>query len=85
VLRKTIVIKNTLGIHARPAASFVKTAQKFKSSVKVVKDGIEANGKSILDLLVLAAERGSTVELVVDGEDEEQAMATLSKLLEGRA
>lgn len=82
MLKREAVIKNTLGIHARPAASLVKIAGKYKSNITFVKDGIKANGKSIMDLLMLEADKGSKVEIIVDGEDEKKALEAVIKLVE---
>ncbi len=77
-----IKIKKEVGLHARPAANFVKTAERFRSNVWLTKDGIKVNGKSILSILSLAVEKGSTITLTVDGEDEEEAFKTLKEILE---
>jgi len=80
---KQFTIRNQLGLHARPAALFVKTAGKFKSHVYVSKneDGREVNGKSIMGVMMLAAEMGSTITVRVDGVDEQEAMAALEELI----
>ena len=77
-----VTIKGEVGLHARPAADFVRTAEKFRSEVWLVKDGAEVNGKSILGILTLAAERGAVLVLKVEGEDEEQAFEALKGRLE---
>ncbi len=74
-------IVNPLGMHARPAAEFVKTASRFKSSVFVSKDGLSVNGKSIMGVMMLAAERGSSMLIKADGEDAELAMDALLTLV----
>ncbi len=79
---KTIVVKNKLGLHARPAALFVQTANKFKSRIKIFKDDQEVDGKSIMGLMTLAACAGSMLRIVTEGEDEADAMAELSGLIE---
>ena len=71
---------NKLGIHARPAAMFVKTANRFECDVYVEKDGERVNGKSILGLLLLAAARGSTLTIAADGPDAEDAIEALCAL-----
>ncbi len=81
---KELTILNKNGLHARPAALFVKAAGKFKSEVFISKDGEEVNGKSIMGVMTLAAEPGSVVQLRIDGQDEKEAMETLTKLIEGR-
>lgn len=75
------MIKNRLGLHARAAAMFVKTAARFKSDVLVEKDGMEVNGKSIMGLLMLACPLGSKIVLKVAGDDEETAFQELGGLV----
>lgn len=77
------MLKNKIGLHARPAAFFVKRAETFKSEIWVMKDGIRVNGKSILSLLTLAAEQGSKLILEADGPDEDEALTALVEILEG--
>ncbi|MFQ5604963.1 MAG: HPr family phosphocarrier protein [bacterium] len=77
MIQKKIKIKNKLGLHARPAAQLVKVAAKFKSHVFIGKDDHEVNGKSIMGVMMLAAELGSILTLTVDGEDENQAIEAL--------
>jgi phosphocarrier protein HPr len=67
-------IVNKLGIHARPAAEIVKTAGKFKSSITIVRDDLEVNAKSIMGVMMLAAEFGSTIVLRANGEDADAAL-----------
>lgn len=74
-------IVNPLGLHARPAAEFVKTASRFKSDIQVSKDGISVNGKSIMGVMMLAAERGSSMNIRAEGEDAEVAMEALLALV----
>ena len=81
---KTLVIKNKLGLHAKPAGMFVREATKYKSSIAVVKDGLEVNGKSIMGLMLLAAESGSKLVIKADGPDEAQALAALENLFNKR-
>ena len=71
-------IVNKLGIHARPAAEIVKTAGKFKSSITIVREDLEVNAKSIMGVMMLAAEFGSTVVLRATGDDAEAALDALS-------
>ena len=78
---RTIKVKNSTGLHARPAAQFVKTASQFQSIVELIKEDIVVNGKSILGVLSLAAERGSTLILRITGADEENAADSLFELL----
>lgn len=81
MLQKTFIIKNKLGLHARPAALFVQTSNKFKSHVTVTKNGEEVNGKSIMGLMMLAAEQGSKIIVKVEGEDAKELLARLEELI----
>ena len=81
LIEREATIVNPLGMHARPAAEFVKTASKFKSHVQVSKDGISVNGKSILGVMMLVAERGASMHIQTDGEDAELAMEALLALV----
>ena len=74
-------IVNPLGLHARPAAELVKVANRFQSAVELRKDDLTVNGKSIMGVMMLAAECGSSLTIVVDGEDAEQAMEALLALV----
>ena len=80
LVEREIQVTNKLGLHARPAAMLVQTASKFKSEIWLKKEDIEANAKSILSVMMLAAEVGSRVIIKADGEDEEQAIETLAKI-----
>lgn len=81
-LVKELTISNKLGIHARPAALFVKTANRFACEIFVEKDGEKINGKSIMGLMMLAAGPGSKVTLHVRGADAAQAIAELEALVQ---
>lgn len=81
---KTVTIVNKLGLHARAAARFVTLASSFASDIKVARNGQEVNGKSIMGVMMLAASRGSDITLIASGEDEQQAIAKLSGLIEQR-
>ena len=72
---------NRAGMHARPAADFVKLAGGFAANVTIKKDGLEVNGKSIMGVLMLAAEQGSTLKLTASGEDAEAAVEALADLV----
>ncbi|MFA5069000.1 MAG: HPr family phosphocarrier protein [Candidatus Omnitrophota bacterium] len=78
---KNITIKSKQGLHARPAAFFVQVANKFDSDISIIKDGQEVNGKSIMGILMLAAERGALVCLKAIGADAEAAVSELEKVL----
>lgn len=84
MIQKEILIQNKLGLHARPAALFVQTASKFKSDVYVSRNDHEVNGKSIMGVMMLAAEKGSTLTLTVNGEDEKEAMDALIDLINNK-
>ena len=81
---KKMIIRNKMGLHARPAALFVETASRYRSDIWLSKDGVEVNGKSIMGILMLAAESGHEIELKVDGKDEEEALEELTELLDGK-
>lgn len=82
--RKNIRITNKLGLHARPAALLVKTAGKYKSEITVSKDDMEVNAKSIMGVMMLAAEKGSMLTITASGEDEEDAVSAIVKLIQGK-
>jgi phosphocarrier protein len=84
MLEKKIEIKNKLGLHARAAAKFVNLANRFSSSVKIIKDGNEIDGKSILGILTLAATQGTQIILKVSGGDEAVALKALIELINNR-
>ncbi len=78
----TVQIRNKYGLHARPAAEFVKLAAQFSADVRVRREELEVNGKSIMGVMMLAAECGSELEIRVAGEDAEEALSQLSALIE---
>ena len=78
---KTIQVQNVSGIHARPAARFVKLASEFPCQIKLIKDKLEVDGKSILGVMSLAAEKGSNLTIRADGENEIEAAEQLINLL----
>ena len=80
-VKKELVVANKLGIHARPAAMFVKTANQFDCEVFVEKDGETVNGKSIMGLMMLAAGPGSKIRVQADGEDAAKAVTEIEALL----
>jgi len=81
-LERTFTILNSLGLHARPAAMMVQTANRFQSEILVEKDGTQVNAKSIMGVLTLAASRGSSIVLVCEGDDASQAMEALAKVID---
>jgi phosphocarrier protein len=84
VITKKIKIKNSMGLHARPAAQFVKIATKYKSDVYISKNNREVNGKSIMGVMMLAAEMGSELVLKINGDDQDQAMIALIELINNK-
>ncbi|HHY71344.1 MAG TPA: HPr family phosphocarrier protein [Thermoanaerobacterales bacterium] len=82
MVEKSFVIKNETGLHARPASVFVKEANKYKSNISIFKDNKESNAKSIISLLSLGAVKGTLIKIVANGEDEDDAIDGLVKLLE---
>ncbi|MDD5292073.1 MAG: HPr family phosphocarrier protein [Candidatus Omnitrophica bacterium] len=81
VIKKKIKIKNKQGLHARPAALFVQLANKFNSTITVSKDEQDVNGKSIMGILMLAAEKDSEILITAEGDDAKQALEALEELL----
>lgn len=79
---KTVKIQNRAGLHARPAAEFVKLAGRFEAEVRVSKKGLEVDGKSIMGVLMLAAERGSSITIQADGSDADEAVSALTDLVD---
>jgi len=75
------VIPNKLGLHARASALLVKTASRFVSEVKIEREGVEVNGKSIMGIMMLAAAKGSSIVLKVDGVDDSEAFAEIGELI----
>jgi len=78
---REVEIVNRAGMHARPAAAFVKIAGRFNAEITVEKDGLEVNGKSIMGVLMLAAEKGSRLRLVASGADAAAALDALADLV----
>ncbi len=84
MVSRTVTIRNKLGLHARAAVKFVNLANRFSASVKIVKDGHEIDGKSILGILTLAATQGTDIQLVAAGRDEDSALESLAELIHNR-
>lgn len=83
-VEKDIAVINRLGLHARPAAMFVRIASRYRCEVWVAKDGEEVNGKSIMGLMMLAAGQGSKLHLRCEGPDAEKALTDLEELINAR-
>jgi len=81
VIRRELVVQNKTGLHARPAAMFVQVANKYDSEITIIKEDQEVNGKSIMGILMLAAEKGARIIIVADGDDAEKAVEELSGIL----
>lgn len=82
MVRASYTIKNEEGLHARPATDFCKTAGRFESDITIIKDGEEFEAKSILMVLCMGAVKGDTIELVIDGKDEREALNALIETLD---
>ncbi len=80
MMRKELIVQNSLGLHARPAAMVVSEASKYRSEIHLNKDGVEINAKSIMGVMMLAAEKGSSVVVTASGEDEQLAIAAIEAL-----
>ncbi|MGI8496003.1 MAG: HPr family phosphocarrier protein [Gemmatimonadaceae bacterium] len=78
---RSVQIVNQNGLHARPAAEIVKVASTFKSDITMIRDDLEVNGKSIMGVMMLAAEYGSTLVVRADGPDSEQAVTAIVELV----
>jgi phosphocarrier protein HPr len=81
MIERTVRIVNKNGLHARPAAEIVKLASKYQAEITLVRDDLEVNGKSIMGVMMLAAEFGSSLVLRAAGPDAEQAVSALSDLI----
>ena len=84
MITKSVEIRNRLGLHARAAAKLVHTSSRFRSSVRIRKDDEEVDGKSILGILLLAASNGTTLQVIVEGEDEREASTAVEDLIARR-
>ena len=82
MISKEVVINNQVGLHARPATFFIHKANEFKSSIWVEKEDRRVNAKSLLGVLSLGIVKGTVVTLIADGADEDEAIATLSALID---
>jgi catabolite repression HPr-like protein len=82
MIEKKVVVKLPHGLHARPAANFVRLASSFTSEIKIVKNEKTANGKSIMGIMSMAVAKGEEITLIADGPDEAEAIAALEKALQ---
>jgi phosphocarrier protein HPr len=86
-VQRNIIVQNSLGLHARPAMQFVDAANQFASTITVIKGGTEpgeADGKSVMQMIILAAEQGTLLSITAEGEDAEAAVAALAKLFDDK-
>ncbi len=79
-----IIIMNKLGLHARPAAQLVQKASKFKSEIRLKRHNLEVNAKSIMGVMMLAAELGSKITIIAEGPDEQKAIETIAQIIQSR-
>jgi phosphocarrier protein len=82
LIEKEITVTNKLGLHARPSAQLVQTASRFKSEVSITRDDLTVNGKSIMGVMMLAAEMGAVLRVRVDGPDEQESMDAIEKVFQ---
>ena len=82
MITKEVVINNQVGLHARPATFFIQKANEFKSSIWIEKEDRRVNAKSLLGVLSLGIVKGTTITIIADGADQEEAIETLSKLID---
>ena len=82
MVSKTIVVENQVGLHARPATFFIQKSNEFKASIWIEKEGRKVNAKSLLGVLSLGITKGTQIEIIADGDDEEAAVAALETLIE---
>ena len=81
-MRRIVIVKNKLGLHARPSALMVRAATKYRSDFHIEKDGTQVNGKSIMGVMMLAAECGSKLELIAEGVDDEYLINEIGDMIE---
>lgn len=84
IVERSVQIKNKMGIHARPAAMLVQMAGKYSSEISIIKDDIKVDGKSIMGVMMLAAEYGSTITIQAEGEDAEEVVEKLVNIVESK-
>ena len=81
MVEEKVTVTNSIGLHARPASQFLRTATQFESDVTLIKDDREYNGKSIISILAMAAKKDTLLTIRCSGEDEEEALSTLVQLV----
>jgi phosphocarrier protein len=82
MVEREVTVRNRAGLHTRPASMLVRTASQFDSEIFLRRDNYEINGKSVIGVMTLAAEQGATLDLIVEGEDEEAAADAIAELFE---
>lgn len=82
MIEREVTVRNRAGLHTRPASMLVRTASQFEAEVFLRRDNYEINGKSVIGVMTLAAEQGATLDLIVEGEDEEAAADAIADLFE---
>jgi phosphocarrier protein len=84
MIERQVRIMNKLGLHARPAAQLVQQASRFESTIRLKRDNLEVNAKSIMGVMMLAAEMGSLITVIIDGSDEKRAMEAMVKVIQSK-
>jgi len=84
MIERTMTITNKLGMHARPAAQVVQRATKFESEIKLRRDNIEVNAKSIMGVMMLAAEMGAKITIIASGPDEKEAVEAIGRVIQAK-
>ena len=84
MVKKTVIVKNENGLHARPSATLVQEASKYQSEISIQKESMMANAKSIMSVMVLAAEFGCELQIVAEGPDEKEAVEGLVKQFDSK-
>jgi phosphocarrier protein len=84
MVEREVAIVNRLGLHARPAAQLVQKASKFESEIKLKRQNLEVNAKSIMGVMMLAAEMGSNILIIAEGPDEREAVEALAQVVQGK-
>jgi len=82
MVEREVTVRNRAGLHTRPASMLVRTASQFESEIFLRRDNYEINGKSVIGVMTLAAEQGATLDLIVEGEDENEAAEAIAELFE---
>jgi phosphocarrier protein len=82
MVEREVTVRNRAGLHTRPASMLVRTASQFESEIFLRRDNYEINGKSVIGVMTLAAEQGATLDLIVEGEDEDEAAEAIAELFE---